>query len=199
MTVGNIIAISQSDIKRLLAYSSIAQVGYILVGFILPNEFGLSAILIYIASYLFTNLGAFFSVVAIERNVGSNQIEAYNGLSSRSPLLAAALTIFLLSLAGIPPLAGFIAKVYIFSVAIHANAILLAVAIALNSAVAAYYYFKVVRAMYLTQPATYEKLRNPLPIKIAVVASLLGTFLIGLWPVQIIRIVEQSIVTLPIF
>ncbi|MBI4358757.1 MAG: NADH-quinone oxidoreductase subunit N [Candidatus Omnitrophica bacterium] len=199
MTVGNIIAISQTDVKRLLAYSSIAQAGYILVGFVLPNELGLQAVLIYIVAYLFTNLGAFFTVVAIERNLGSNQLEMYNGLAIRSPLLALALTLFLLSLTGIPPLAGFIAKVYIFSAAISANAIALAIAIALNSAVAAYYYFKVVRAMYLVPPLASEKLKNPFSIKIAVVASLLGLFLIGLWPAPLIRMVEQSIVTLPIF
>lgn len=199
MTVGNIIAISQSDIKRLLAYSSIAQAGYILVGIATAGEFGLKATLIYVTAYLFTNLGAFFAVVSVERNLGSNQIEIYNGLSKRSPLLALALTLFLLSLAGIPPLAGFIGKIYIFSAAIKSNSIPLAIAIALNSAVAAYYYFRIVKAMYLTPPTTAEPLKNPFPIKIAVGATLLGTLLIGLWPAQIIRLIERSIVTLPIF
>ncbi len=199
MTIGNVIAISQSDIKRLLAYSSIAQAGYILVGFAASGTFGLEASLIYVAAYLLTNLGAFFAVIAVEQNTRSNQLEAYNGLSVRSPLLALALTLFLLSLAGIPPLVGFVAKIYIFSAAIKSNSISLAIAIALNSAVAAYYYFKVVKAMYLTPPETSAPLKNPLPIKIAVGTTLLGVLLIGLWPVQVIRLVEQSIVTLPIF
>jgi len=199
MTAGNVIAISQTDVKRLLAYSSIAQAGYILVGFATPGVFGLQAVLIYITAYLFTNLGAFFTVLAIERNLGTNDLDAYNGLSKRAPLLAFALAIFLLSLAGIPPLAGFIGKIYIFSAAVKANAIVIAVAIAINSAIAAYYYFKVVKAMYLSETQNTERFTNPLPIKIVVAATLLGTFLIGLFPAQFIKIVEQSLATFPIF
>ncbi len=200
MTVGNLVAISQSDIKRLLAYSSIAQAGYILAGLAMPGSLGLQAMLIYIAAYLFTNLGAFFTVTTIEQNIGSNQIEAYNGLSRRNPLLALALSLFLLSLAGIPPLAGFIGKIYIFSAAINANQAALAVAIALNSAVAAYYYFKIIKAMYLTSPSEIgSPFKNPIPIKLAVCICLLGIFLLGLWPAHIIRVAEQAIVTLPSF
>lgn len=199
MTLGNVIAISQTDVKRLLAYSSIAQAGYILVGFAVPGILGLQAVLIYITAYLFTNLGAFFTVLAIERNLGTNQLDAYNGLSKKSPLLAFALTIFLLSLAGIPPLAGFIGKIYIFSAAVKENAVAIALAIALNSAVAAYYYFKVVKAMYLSQGQKSNPFTNPLPIKIVVTATLFGTFLIGLFPTQFIKIVEQSLATFPIF
>lgn len=199
MTIGNVIAISQSDVKRLLAYSSIAQAGYILAGLSTPGTLGLQATLIYIVAYLFTNLGAFFTVLAIERNLGSNQIESYNGLALRSPLLALALALFLLSLAGIPPLAGFIGKIYIFSAAIKANSFALAISIALNSAVAAYYYFRVAKAMYLTPPVTHDTFHNPIAIKIAVGGTLIGIFLMGLWPAPVIRIVEQSIVSLPVF
>lgn len=200
MTVGNVIAISQTDVKRLLAYSSIAQAGYILVGLAVPSKLGLEATLIYIAAYLFTNLGAFFTVLAVERNIRSSQIEDYSGLSARSPLLALALALFLLSLAGIPPLAGFIGKIYIFSAAIQAHSYVMTVAIALNSAVAAYYYFKIVKAMYLSPPSGYsEKFSNPIPIKIVICASLIGTIVIGLWPAQLIRFAEQSLITLPIF
>ena len=199
MTVGNVIAISQTDIKRLLAYSSVAQAGYILVGFAVPGVLGLQAILIYIVAYLFTNLGAFFTVLAIERNLDSNQIDAYNGLYKRAPLLAFALAVFLLSLAGIPPLAGFIGKIYIFSAAVQSNAIAIAVAIALNSAVAAYYYFKVIKAMYLSEPQSLSRFINPVPIKIVVTATLLGTFLVGLCPAKFIKIVEHSLATFPIF
>ena len=199
MTVGNIIAISQTDVKRLLAYSSIAQAGYILVGFAAPGILGLQAVLIYISAYLFTNLGAFFTVLAIEHNLGTNQLDAYNGLSKRAPLLAFALAIFLLSLAGIPPLAGFIGKIYIFSAAIKANALAIAVAIALNSALAAFYYFKIVKAMYLTEGQNTGRFTNPIPIKIVVIVSLLGTFLIGLFPAQFIKIAEQSLATFSLF
>ncbi|MBI4368333.1 MAG: NADH-quinone oxidoreductase subunit N, partial [Candidatus Omnitrophica bacterium] len=181
MTVGNLVAIVQTDVKRLIGYSSIAQAGYILVGIAVASKLGLQATLVYVVTYLFTNLGAFFTVLAIERNAGTNQIDAYNGLSVRNPILAAALTLFLLSLAGIPPLAGFVGKIYIFSAAVSANSAPLAIAIALNSAVAAYYYFKVVRAMYLVPATDLNKLNNPLPIKIAVTLTLAGVFLIGLW------------------
>ena len=201
MSIGNIIAISQSDVKRMLAYSSIAQAGYILVGLAAPSSLGLQAVLIYVITYLFTNLGAFFTVLAIERNIGTNRIEGYNGLSVRNPLLAFALAIFLLSLSGIPPLAGFIGKIYIFSAAVKSNSIAIAIAIALNSAVAAYYYFRIVKAMYLTAPVAEggKKFENPIPIKLVVCATLLGTFAIGLWPAHVIRFVEQSLVSLPIF
>ncbi len=199
MTFGNVIAISQTDVKRLLAYSSIAQAGYILVGFATPGLFGLQAVLIYITAYLFTNLGAFFTVLAIERNLETNQIDSYNGLSERAPLLALSLTIFLLSLAGIPPLAGFIGKIYIFSAAVKTHSIALALAIAINSAMAAYYYFKIVKAMYLSKAQNTERFTNPLPIKIVVTAALLGTFLIGLFPVHFIKIVEQSLAGFAIF
>ncbi len=199
MTIGNVVAISQTDVKRLLAYSSIAQAGYILVGFAVPGRLGLQAVLIYIVAYLFTNLGAFFTVLAIERNLDSNHLDAYNGLSKRAPLLAFALAAFLLSLAGIPPLAGFMGKIYIFSAAVQANAVPIAIAIALNSAVAAFYYFKVVRAMYLTEGQNLTPFTNPIPIKIVVTATLLGTFLVGLFPMQFIKIVENSLATFPIF
>ena len=199
MTIGNVIAISQTDIKRLLGYSSIAQAGYILVGLAVPGALGLQATLMYIVAYLFTNLGAFFTVLAIERNIDTNELEGYNGLSTRSPLLALALTLFLLSLAGIPPLAGFMAKIYIFSAAIKARSISLALSIALNSAVAAFYYFKVVRAMYLTQAATNERLHSPFPVKIAVGVTLFVTFAIGLWPMPILKAIEQSIISFPLF
>lgn len=198
MTVGNLIAISQSNVKRLLAYSSVAQAGYILAGIATVSELGLQAALVYILAYLFTNLGAFFTVLAIERNTNSNDLEAYNGLALRAPLLSLALTIFLLSLAGIPPLVGFVGKVYIFSAAVKINSVGLAIAIALNSAIAAYYYFKVVKAMYLTAPfIQYGKFQNPLPIKIVVCTALIGAVAFGLWPMEMLRFAEQSLTALP--
>jgi len=199
MTIGNVLAVSQFDIKRLLAYSSIAQAGYILVGLATPSMIGMEAVLIYAVAYLFTNLGAFFTVLAIERNIGSNDLGAYEGLSTRSPFLAISLTIFLLSLAGIPPLAGFIGKVYIFASAVQANAVALAVAIAINSAVAAYYYFKVVRAMYLRSAQSEAPITNPFPVKVAVGLTLLGTILIGLFPSQLIQLAQQSLAVFPVF
>jgi NADH-quinone oxidoreductase subunit N len=199
MTVGNVFAISQFDIKRMLAYSSIAQAGYILVGVATASALGLQAVLIYAIAYMFTNLGAFFTVLAVERSSGSNDLAAYNGLSSRNPFLALAMMIFLLSLAGIPPTAGFIGKIYIFAAAIEVNAIGLAIAVAVNSAIAAFYYFKIVRAMYLTPAQLGAQVANPLPLKLAVGTALLGTLLIGLCPPHLIRLAQESLSAFPLF
>jgi proton-translocating NADH-quinone oxidoreductase chain N len=198
MTLGNIIAISQSDIKRLLAYSSISQAGYILAALATPAGLGLEAVLIYVVVYLFTNLGAFFSVLAIERNIGSNQLEDYKGLSQRSPVLALALMIFLLSLTGIPPLAGFIGKLYIFASAIKANAVMLAIVIGINSAFAAFYYFKIIKMMYLVKTESKTRFQNPFSIKLALGILLLGTILIGLFPAGLIRIAGKAISAFPL-
>lgn len=199
MTIGNVLAVSQHDIKRLLAYSSIAQAGYILVGLAAPSSLGLQAILVYVIAYLFTNLGAFFAVLAIERQLRTNDIGAYNGLAKRNPFLALSLTIFLLSLAGIPPLAGFIGKIFIFASAVKEHAFALAIAIALNSAVAAYYYFKVVKAMYLTPADSAERIENPMPTRIAICITLAGTLAIGIWPTVLIRFAEQALIAFPTF
>lgn len=193
MTVGNISAIAQTNIKRLLAYSSIAQAGYILMGIATFTETGISGVLIYLLAYAFTNLGAFTVVMIISNQLGNDEIDSYAGLSERSPFLAASLTIFLLSLAGIPPLAGFLGKFFVFSSAIEAGFITLAVAAALNSAVAAFYYFKVVRLMYLVSPASKEPIVHPAPLAAALFLMLLGTFVMGIVPVPFITWVKQML------
>ncbi len=199
MTVGNVIAISQSDVKRLLAFSSIAQAGYILAGLAVPGALGLEAVLIYLAAYLVTNLGAFFTVLAIERNLGSNQLEDYRGLSEKSPLTALCFMFFLLSLTGIPPLAGFIGKLYIFAAAVSARQIMLAIAIAVNSAIAAYYYFRILRMMYLEKAEFAGAIRHPFPVKLSIALTLLGTLFIGLFPNYVIQFVEKSLAHFPFF
>jgi NADH-quinone oxidoreductase subunit N len=153
MTIGNITAVSQSNIKRFLAYSSIAQAGYILMGLAVFSLLGRGAILIYLVAYLLTNLGAFAVVLFVGGETRSDSLDSYAGLSKRSPTAAAMLTIFLLSLAGLPPLAGFIGKYYVFAAAIQANFITLTIVAAINSVVAAYYYFRIIRLMYLTPAA----------------------------------------------
>lgn len=153
MTIGNITAVSQSNIKRFLAYSSIAQAGYILMGLAVFTILGRGAILIYLLAYLLTNLGAFAVVLFVGGETQSDSLDSYAGLSQRSPMAAAMLTIFLLSLAGLPPLAGFIGKYYVFAAAIQAKFITLTIFAAVNSVVAAYYYFRIIRLMYLTPPA----------------------------------------------
>lgn len=189
MTVGNIIAISQSNIKRMLAYSSIAQAGYILIGFVAGTLRGTEGVLIYLIAYLLMNIGAFGIVIAISNALKTDKIEDYAGLSRHSGGLALCLTLFLLSLAGIPPLAGFIGKFYVFSAAIESGMIGLAIAGVINSVIALYYYVKVIRYMYFVEPiperpATISK---PFSLKLALGISVAGTLIIGIMPASIIE------------
>ncbi|HNX68022.1 MAG TPA: NADH-quinone oxidoreductase subunit N [Candidatus Omnitrophota bacterium] len=182
MTIGNLTAISQTNMKRFLAYSSIAQAGYILMGLAVFTLLGREAILIYLAAYLLTNLGAFAVVTFVSEETGSDDISNYAGLSERSPVAAALLTVFLLSLTGLPPLAGFVGKYYVFAAAIHGKFITLAIVAAVNSVIAAYYYFRIIRMMYLT-PASGPALANP-PRSIALAFWIMfaGVIAMGVFP-----------------
>ncbi len=182
MTLGNITALSQNNIKRFLAYSSIAQAGYILMGMAVFSNLGRQGVLVYLLAYLFTNLGAFAVVTLIGEQTGSDDLAAYAGLSERSPVTAAFLTVFLLSLAGIPPLAGFIGKYYVFAAAIQGKFITLTVVAAVNSVVAAYYYFRIVRLMYLTSASGPALPPAPRPLAIALGLMFAGVLLLGLFP-----------------
>jgi proton-translocating NADH-quinone oxidoreductase chain N len=193
MTIGNLTAISQTNVKRFLAYSSIAQAGYILMGIAIFNATGIAGILIYLLAYAFTNLGAFTIVSIVSDHSGNDDMAAYTGLARRSPVLAACLTFFLLSLAGIPPTAGFIGKFFVFAGTIEAGFILLAVAAAVNSAVAAYYYFKIVRLMYLTSPAESSPLRISLTLKWVLAVTFAGTLAVGLYPAPVIRFIQAAL------
>ncbi len=149
MTVGNLVAIWQNNLKRLLAYSSIAHAGYMLMGLVVLSNDGISAVMLYFVIYLFMNLGAFYVVMLIANKTGSEDIEDYKGLGSRSPFLAVALAIFLISLTGLPPTAGFIGKLYLFAALVNHQWVWLAVVGALNSVVALYYYVRVLRNTFL--------------------------------------------------
>lgn len=193
MTFGNVIAVSQTNIKRLLAYSSIAQAGYILMGAVAATQIGLSGVLIYIVAYAFTNLGAFVVVIIAANHFGTEDIESYAGLAKRSPFLAAALTVFFISLAGIPPLAGFIGKFYVFAGIIQGHFYALAVIAALNSAVAAFYYFKVVKQMYFTEPKDCAPLAKPFPLMAALWIAFAGVFILGICPSPLIELARVSL------
>ena len=149
MTVGNLAALPQQNVKRLLAYSSIAHGGYLLMGGVLLTSQGIGAILFYLVVYLFMNLGAFYVVVLIANEVGSEMVEGYRGLSSRAPVVAWAMMIFLISLAGIPPFAGFFGKWLLFTAVIEQGYYWLALVGLLNSVVSLYYYARIVKAMFL--------------------------------------------------
>ncbi|OGP82339.1 MAG: NADH-quinone oxidoreductase subunit N, partial [Deltaproteobacteria bacterium RBG_16_58_17] len=147
MTLGNITALVQDDVKRMLAYSSIAHAGYILIAFVIGDQFSSSGILFYVLVYTFMNIGAFTVVILLGQKDRENTgIESYAGLAGRHPLIALSMAIFLLSLAGMPPLAGFMGKFYILSAAIKAKYYWLAVIGVLNSVVAVYYYLRVIMA-----------------------------------------------------
>ncbi|MGD0673499.1 MAG: NADH-quinone oxidoreductase subunit N, partial [Candidatus Binatus sp.] len=183
MTGGNLIAVVQTNIKRMLAYSAIAHAGYLLLGMAAGVRSG-PAILYYLLGYAFTNLGAFSVVIALERRgeVG-NQISDFRGLAARQPLLAGAMAIFLLSLAGVPPLAGFVGKFYIFSEALHQGYVGLVIVAVLNSVISAYYYFYVLVAMYMQEGGVEVERLSARPALVAAIGlAALATILIGVYP-----------------
>ena len=183
MTGGNLIALVQTNIKRMLAYSAIAHAGYLLLGMAAGVRSG-PAILYYLLGYAFTNLGAFGVVIALERQgeVG-NQISDFRGLATRQPLLAGAMAIFLLSLTGVPPMAGFFGKFFIFSEALHQGYVGLVIIAVLNSVVSAYYYFYVLVAMYMEEGGIeVERLSNRPALVAAIGLAAIATILIGAYP-----------------
>ncbi|MBI5537607.1 MAG: NADH-quinone oxidoreductase subunit N [Deltaproteobacteria bacterium] len=185
MTVGNFTALHQSNIKRMLAFSSIAHAGYMLLGFCVFDQQGKQAIMFYLLTYALMNLGAFLVVAAVaERNGGNEDIATYNGLGSRSPVLAIMMAIFLFSLTGLPPFAGFIGKFYIFASLLHVggrwNWILATVGV-LNSVVSLFYYARVVRAMYLTKPDDKRALTVRVSWGTTIVALAVPTLALGIY------------------
>jgi NADH-quinone oxidoreductase subunit N len=185
MTVGNVVALVQENIKRMLAYSAIAHAGYLIVGMAAsgaPAAGG--AMLYYLLAYAFTNLGAFAVVVALERSGDPHdQISDYRGLARSHPGLAAAMVLFMLSLTGVPPLGGFLGKFYIFSAALNAGLVWLVIIAAINSVISAYYYIRVIVAMYMQDGGVaIEPLSHRPGVLISVALSAIVTVLIGLFP-----------------
>ena len=182
MTIGNFIALAQKNIKRLLAYSSIAHAGYILVGVATNSVLGSAGVTLYLIAYLVTNLAAFGIVTAFWNKTGSDEIADYAGLSRRSPYLALAMLITFLSLAGMPPFGGFIAKVIVFAAAVNADMVWLAFVGVLNSIVGLYYYLIVLKVVYLYRSEEDEKpvpMTRPYIIALAILSFgilLIGTF-----------------------
>ncbi len=183
MTVGNLISLAQKNIKRLLAYSSIAHAGYMLIGVVALNQLGMSAVVFYLVGYLVTNLAAFGSVVVVSRVIGSDEISAYAGLSRRSPYLALAMLVAFLSLAGMPPLVGFVAKFFVFAAAVKSDWIWLAFVGVLNSIIGLYYYLNVLKVVYLFRAPNLEDESKPLPVSrphaVALTVLVFGIILLG--------------------
>jgi NADH-quinone oxidoreductase subunit N len=199
MTLGNLVALTQDNIKRMLAYSSIAHTGYILVGLAAfagaaagsPAErAGLEGLLFYSAAYVFMNLGAFAVVTALQGRTGvTSQISTFAGLGRRAPLAGALMTLFLLSLTGIPPTAGFFGKAYVILAAVQAGGwvSVLAVVAVLNAAVAAFYYLRVVVWMYMREaPADAQPLTQSWPMRAGLLVAAVGTLIVGILPGVII-------------
>ncbi len=186
MTIGNIIALRQENIKRMLAYSSIAHAGYILVGVIAANERGYSSVLFYLLSYTFMNIGAFGVVSMLsDKSNETLRISDYRGLAQRRPLVALAMAVFMFSLAGIPPSAGFVGKFYVFGAAVQAGYIWLVVLGVLNSLVSLYYYLGVVVNMYMLDPVDQPAQPVPLPtVGLALAIAVFAILDLGIFPAR---------------
>jgi len=198
MTLGNVVAIAQRNIKRMLAYSSIAHAGYILVAMVAASELGTASVLYYLLAYAFMNLGAFGVVILYGRKGEENlNISDYSGMASKHPLLAAAMAIFMFSLAGIPPTAGFVGKFYIFSAAVKAGYIGLAIIGVLNSALSVYFYLRVTVMMYMRNPEKeFAGLILSPAMAIALIIAVFGTLQMGITPSHYLNLARQSILAL---
>ncbi|MCX6550377.1 MAG: NADH-quinone oxidoreductase subunit N [Acidobacteria bacterium] len=193
MTVGNIVALTQSNIKRMLAYSSIAQAGYLLIGVIAGTPRGIAAMLIYLLIYALMQLGAFAVVILMRRTDAiGDELKDLSGLFGRQPLAAVAMLIFMLSLGGIPPTAGFMGKFWLFSAAIDAHYVWLAVIGVLNSAISLYYYLRVVVFMFMKNEATGSQPVLAPGLAAALVFTLAGTLLLGVYPRPLFELAEVS-------
>jgi NADH-quinone oxidoreductase subunit N len=195
MTIGNFAALTQTDIKRMLAYSSIAHAGYVLVALAARSQIGTAAAMFYLVAYALMNIGAFAVVIQMagkgERHL---KIEDLAGLGSRQPVTAAMLTIFLMSLIGVPLTGGFFGKFYIFRAALESNLIWLTVLGLLNSAVAAYYYLRLLVVMYMYEPGDVANNIQPLTpgLRAALILPAIGTFFLGVIPGAVLNFAQRS-------
>jgi len=198
MTVGNVMALRQSNIRRLLGYSSIAQAANFLVGVAAISadggtQIGASGVVFFLATYAFTNLGAFFAVMAISNRIGSDEIADYAGMGRRAAVPAAVLLFCLLSLTGLPPTAGFMAKVYIFNAAVQADLVWLVIVAVVNTAISAFYYLGVARQMYLGEAEGEPVLATPALMQGVLVVAALGVLAFGVYPIPLIDAAERAV------
>jgi NADH-quinone oxidoreductase subunit N len=194
MTVGNLVALWQNNLKRMLAYSSIAHAGYMLMGLVVLNSNGLAAVMIYFAIYLFMNLGAFYVVMLIANKTGTEDVEEYRGLGARAPFMMVALAAFLVSLTGLPPTAGFVGKLYLFAALINDGWIWLAVAGALNSVISLYYYVRVFRNIFLRSAEQEQPpLKFGFSANVIVLLLLVPTLLLGVYFSPLVNLAQASV------
>lgn len=204
MTVGNLVAIAQKNIKRMLAYSTIAHAGFLMVGVAAiaarvpagETTLGPSGVLFYLVAYAVTNLAAFFAIIAISNRTGSDMISSFAGMGRRAPFLAIILAFAVVSLLGIPPTAGFMGKLYMFSAAMKSDLAWLVVVGVLNSAISAYYYLKVIRVMYMVEPEGEEKIHVAYAPQAALYITGLGILALGIFPGPLMTAAEKAVAVL---
>lgn len=195
MTLGNLVALWQDNVKRMLAYSSIAQAGYMLLGVLVLGHDGAAAVMVYFAVYLFMNLGAFLVVMLVANTIGSEHVDDYKGLGKKAPLLSVAMAVFLVSLTGLPPTAGFIGKWMIFLSLINAKMVGVAVIGVINSVVSLYYYVRVIRNMFLREQEkpTGTVFRLPAAQVILLLSLLIPTLYFGLFFNELVEFAQYSV------
>ena len=194
LTIGNLAAINQTNIKRLLAYSSISHAGYMLLGLVAGNQTGINGIAVYVMVYTFMTLGAFLVVVALRRkHILGEDLDDFAGLMHKSPGYAVLMLIFLLSLAGIPPTAGFLGKYYIFLALIQTGHYALAVVATLYVAVAIYYYFKIVKSMFTREALEESPVASSFGLRLALGVSGFLTLFIGIYPEPFLKLAQTSL------
>ncbi len=197
MTVGNLLALMQDNVKRMLAYSSIAHAGYLLIAVTAGIDEAISGALFYLLAYGFFNMGAFAILIIIEnKSGGSNHIDTFKGLASRHPWLSVFLALFMFSLAGFPPTAGFFGKFYLFSAAIKAGLVWLVVLAVMNSLISVFYYLRPIKAAFFDHPDEDEDIRKPVVgpmVAVALFITISGTLLLGIFPGYILKLATSSV------
>lgn len=192
MITGNLLGLAQRNLKRMLAYSSIAHAGYMLIGIASGQPLGQQGILFYLVSYALTNLGAFGVLSVLEREAGKYlSYEEYAGLATRKPAVAALLSMFMFSLTGVPPFAGFVGKYYLFTSAVQSNLTWLAILGVVTSIVSAYYYLRVVVMMYFREPSEAGEIEVPRPALVSLVISGAGVLVLGIVPTLVLNVTRQ--------
>lgn len=197
MTVGNFQALQQNNVKRLLGYSSIAQLGYVIIGVAVGSSAGISALILYVIGYALTNIGAFTMVASLHDAGVGEQIEDYAGLIRRSPVAAVLIAGFFMSLAGVPLLAGFLGKLLVFKSAVDAGQIALAIVAVLNTVVAYFYYFRVIVQATLAEPRDARPIElNPMALT-ALSLALIGVVVLGVYPTPVLNAINAAVEVLP--
>jgi len=201
MTLGNVLALSQTNIKRLLAYSGIAHTGYMLIGIsvigLSQGSAGQAALLFYMAAFALAELAVFSMVIAVTRHLNTDEISGFAGLSRRSPLAFALLSLGLFSLTGLPPTAGFMAKLFVFTGAVQHGLLWLIIVAVLNTVISAYYYLKIIKVMWLEEPADPGKIKPGASTGTIAVISAAAILLLGIAPYVLLKLAESSLLNLP--